>query len=82
MSTNSEIKISETAEYGAMLRCPDTELADQFEDFLTESCFVLFKTKLDSQEVTFFFGQASSVQKVRDLYERFIGKTPRSSLAK
>lgn len=74
MSISSEIKISETVEYGAMLRCPDTELADQFEDFLTESCFVLFKTKLDSQEVTFFFGQASSVQKVRDLYECFTGE--------
>lgn len=74
MSTSSEVKISETPEYGTMLRCPDPELADQFEDFLTESCFVLFKTKLDSQEVTFFFGQASSVQKVRDLYERFTGE--------
>ena len=72
MSTNYSVEILETPEYGAVLRCRDVEVADQFEDFLTEHCFVLFKTKLDPEEFSFFFGQASEPSKVRELYERFV----------
>lgn len=71
MSADSKIKLSDTCEHGVMLTCFDLELADQFEDFLTEDCFVFFNTKQGVQEVAFFFGQASSEQKVSALYERF-----------
>lgn len=71
MSADCEVEITDTLEYGGVLKCHDIELADQFEDFLTESCFVLFNTKLDRDEVTFYFGQASSTSKIRELYERF-----------
>ena len=75
MSANSIVDILETPEYGTTLRCRDLELADMFEDFLTEHCFVLFKIKLDTQEALFFFGQASTPSKVRALYERFCEST-------
>lgn len=72
MNTSHSVEISETPEYGTVLRCRDLEMADQFEDFLTEHCFMLFKTKLGPEEVTFYFGQASEQSKVRKLYERFV----------
>jgi len=50
-------------------------LADQFEDFLTERCFVLFNTKFDEARVSIYFGQASSIENVRELYERFLRET-------
>lgn len=75
MSKVVTIDVSDSPEYGAILKCPDVEIADQFDDFLTESCFVFFQTKFEQDEVSFFFGQSSSVQKVRDLYERFVATT-------
>jgi len=66
------VDILESSEYGAILKCRDLELADEFEDFLSETCFVLFQTKFDAGEVLFYFGQASSAVRVRELYERFI----------
>ena len=47
------------------------ELADEFEDFLTEKCFVLFTTKMEPGLVTFYFGQASAPSKVQELFNRF-----------
>jgi hypothetical protein len=71
MSKNNDVEILETPEYGSFLVCRDAEVANQFEDFLTERCFVLFKVSLDGDKISFFFGQASAPSKVRDLYERF-----------
>jgi hypothetical protein len=45
MSTYLQVEISETAEFGVTLECKDAETADEFEDFLTERCFVLFNVK-------------------------------------
>ena len=70
MSARAEIV--ESTEYGVTWRSEDVELGDRFEDFLTERCFVLFKTRFDQNEVSLLFGQASSVDKVRELYERFL----------
>ncbi|CAK0773630.1 conserved hypothetical protein [Gammaproteobacteria bacterium] len=71
MNTVIATDVYDSPEYGTVLKCYDLIVADEFEDFLTESCFVFFQTKFDQNEVTFFFGQASSVQKVRDLFKRF-----------
>lgn len=71
MSVDSGFKIDEEPTYGVVLRCTDAELADQFEDFLSEKNFVLFNTKFRETEVVFYFGQASSVDAVRRLVERF-----------
>jgi len=74
---SAEVEVFETSEHGTVLRCRDTELADQFEDYLTEQCYVLFSTRFESTATSFFFGQASSVATVRELFDRFTrSRTP------
>lgn len=72
MRINSDVEIIEIPEYGTVLKYSRVELADQFEDFLTESCFVFFNVKLESNVTSFFFGQASNPINVLELYNRFI----------
>lgn len=43
----SNVKIIEDPEYGVILVCQDLELADQFEDFLTEKDSMLFHIKFE-----------------------------------
>lgn len=62
--------IYETCDYGVILQCNDVDMADQIEDFFTEQCFVLFKIKIEPERIQFLFGQASSLKKVTELYER------------
>lgn len=77
MSIFSQVEISETAEFGVILQCNDAETADQFEDFLTERCFVLFNIRQQGEGILFYFGQASSHEKVRELYARFLSDVER-----
>jgi len=63
--------ITESKEYGTALALGSVEFADEFEDFLTEKCFVLFTTKTEPEVVTFYFGQASAPSKVQELFSRF-----------
>ena len=65
-------EISETAEHGVALRLNDAELADEFEDYLSEQCFVLFNLAHDESGVIFYFGQASERSKVLALFEKFL----------
>lgn len=71
MNKDSTFKITESPEYGTVLRINNSELANQFEDFLAERCYVLFNIKFESDFVLFFFGQASSPVKVGELLDRF-----------
>jgi hypothetical protein len=71
VSTDSRFHVDEEPAFGVVLRCTDAELADLFEDFLSEKTFVLFKTKFQEAEVLFYFGEASSLDAVRRLVERF-----------
>ena len=71
MSVGSGFQVGEEPTCGVVLRCADAELADQFEDFLSEKNFVLFNTKFQESEVLFYFGQASSLDAVKRLVERF-----------
>jgi hypothetical protein len=66
------IDIVDSPDYGIILICKDIGLADELEDFLTESCFVFFNVKLGSESVSIYFGQASSSERVRALYEKFV----------
>lgn len=72
MKEFKDVDAVDDTEYGVVLKFRDIEAADQFDDFLSESCFVLFQTKFEKDEVSFYFGQASSVDKVKELYGRFI----------
>lgn len=65
-------EISETAEKGVALRLIDAELADEFEDYLSEQCFVLFNLAFDENGVIFYFGQASEQSKVLALFDKFL----------
>jgi hypothetical protein len=71
---SARASISESADYGAIWTTADADLGDRFEDFLTERCFVLFQTRFENDEVSFLFGQASSANRVRELYERFLSQ--------
>jgi hypothetical protein len=42
MKISGDVEIVEVPEYGVILKYANLDLADQFEDFLTECCFVLF----------------------------------------
>jgi len=64
-------EVSENEEHGAVLKINDVELADEFDDFLNESCFVFSSIKHESDCVYFYFGQAGWVKKVRELLEQF-----------
>ncbi len=50
----SNVKIIEDPEYGVILVCQNLELADQFEDFLTEKDSILFHIKFEPNQVSFF----------------------------
>ena len=72
MSEYSNVEITETKDLGVILHCKDVEIADGLEDYLTERCFVLFNIRPQGATVSFYFGQVSCPDKVRQLYERFL----------
>lgn len=68
----SNVQIMEDPEYGVILVCQDLELADQFEDFLTEKHSVLFHIKFEPNQVSFFFDKRNTTSKVKELFNQFI----------
>ncbi len=71
---DTRFEISETKEHGVVLKINDAELADEFDDFVNEDCYVFSELKFESDRVYFYFGQAACTEKVRDLVERFVSK--------
>ncbi len=71
---DTRFEISETKEHGVVLRINDAELADEFDDFINEDCYVFSELKFETGCVYFYFGQAGCIEKVRDLVEKFAGK--------
>jgi hypothetical protein len=72
---SSQVTIEDDPKYGTVLSMKDVELADRLEDFFTEKHYVLFDPRFDQDTVFFYFGQASSVEKVRTLYEQFLSES-------
>ena len=72
---DTRFEISETKEHGCVLRINDVELADEFDDFINEDCYVFTELKFETACVYFYFGQAGCKEKVRDLVERFLSKS-------
>ncbi|MFL1486487.1 hypothetical protein ACJOX4_00900 [Acinetobacter baumannii] len=68
----SNVKIIEDPEYGVILVCQDLELADQFEDFLTEKDSMLFHIKFEPNQVSFFFSKTNTTSKVKELFNQFM----------
>jgi hypothetical protein len=66
--------IKESAKYGVVLTVRDAEIADHFDDYLAEQCYVFTEIKFYENHVDFYFGQASCIEKVNylvELYTRF-----------
>lgn len=61
----SNVQIMEDPEYGVILVCRNLELADQFEDFLTEKHSVLFHIKLETNQVSFFLVKQTLLQRLK-----------------
>ncbi len=72
---DTRFEISETKDHGVILRISDAELADEFDDFVNEDCYVFSELKFESDCVYFYFGQASCIEKTKDLVERFLSKS-------
>ncbi|BBQ49251.1 hypothetical protein [Acinetobacter pittii] len=68
----STVQIIEDPEYGVILVCQDLELADQFEDFLTEKDSMLFHIKFEPNQVSFFFGKTISTSNAKELFKQFM----------
>ena len=68
----ANVQIIEDPEYGVILVCRNLELADQFEDFLTEKHSVLFHIKLEPNQVSFFFDKTNTISKVKELFNQFM----------
>lgn len=63
--------IVDDPDYGTLVRCVDADSADQFEDYLSEQCYVPFDIKFDGVDTVFYFGQASSRKALEELIARF-----------
>ncbi len=64
---NKMFKIHQDEEYGAVLTVHDLNVADELDDFFTETCYVFYNIRPSTEHTEFFFGQASSVEKVEEL---------------
>lgn len=71
MTDAANFKVIEDVETGIVLRCYDTERADQFDDFLVENLDQEIYFKFDNECVSFFFGKLMSISEVTDLYKKF-----------
>jgi hypothetical protein len=65
------IEVSDTVEYGPVVRVFDRELADAFDDFVTENFYGFYDTKFAERVVEFYFGQFGSVERLKDVVQRF-----------
>ena len=64
-------KVINDPKYGIILKLRERDVAERFEEFLTEECFVHFIVRTEPDEIWFLFGQVGSERKVRELYQQF-----------
>jgi len=69
---NELFEISESIEYGVILKINDLDVADDFEDFINEKIYVLADNKIELNYIQFYFGIVSSAEKVKGILEKFI----------
>lgn len=74
MTGAGNFRIDDDQRYGVVVRCTDTEIADEFEDYLAEQGYVLFNIKFEDPDVVFYFGQASSRDVVEALLVGFLSE--------
>ena len=71
MNQSIDFKIAEEPGIGVVLQLLDRDRSDQFEDYLTEQRFAFFKLQESPSGLRFLFGEASSLDKVSDLFRAF-----------
>lgn len=76
MNPNSKMFAIETSDYGPFVRVLDRSLADEFDDFLTESFFILYDCKFNDESVEFLFGVAASKTKLSKIIDDFLRELP------
>lgn len=71
MKNSEAVKMSVDPEIGVVLEFADREVADAFDDYLTEKRFVLFKLQETPGGLRFLFGEASAADRVSALLGDF-----------
>lgn len=67
-----KFEISESKEYGVILKINDTELADEFDDYLTENSPISYSLKFSESNVEFFLGRFVDVEHIQNLVTKFL----------
>ena len=70
MNTERRIKmykIHHDDKYGVVLTIQDSNVADELDDFLTENHYVFYDLRPHTASTEFYFGQASSIDKVEEM---------------
>jgi hypothetical protein len=65
------LQILDSADYGPIVRVLGRELADAFDDFITENFYAFYDTKFKDETVEFYFGQFGSVARIKEIVDRF-----------
>jgi hypothetical protein len=61
-----------TPEHGVVVDCYDTEIADRFDDFLTEERGKKFSLRFEKDKTTFFLPKQNSIEVIEGLLREFI----------
>ena len=69
---NINYTISTNDKYGICIEFENTDISDEFEDFITERLYVLFDTVFSDSKTIFYFGQAGCAEEVKKIAEAFI----------
>ncbi|MEE4244797.1 MAG: hypothetical protein V2I33_05270 [Kangiellaceae bacterium] len=65
-----DIDIQDTKEYGVIVYTDDIT-GDEFDDYLSESIYAFFNIGYEGGRTIFYFGLASSLEKVEKIVEEF-----------
>jgi hypothetical protein len=71
MSGTDNVRIFHDDESGIVFECYDTEMSDQFDDFLVQNVDQEIYLRFEGGRILFIFGRSSSIEEVCDLYRRF-----------
>jgi hypothetical protein len=74
MTQSVKYEITETSDQGMILQCYDSEVADQFDDFLIEILDEEVHLAFSENKVTFYFGTKFSISEIDSLFETFRNK--------
>jgi hypothetical protein len=71
MSDFERARVFDHGETGLVLQCYDTEIADQFDDFLIDNLDQEIPIRFEEGHVSFFFGREFSVTEITALFGKF-----------